>query len=108
MVTSSKPKKKFDWKPGSKLAESDYEAVPEVHETGFVKIADGIYADPQLRKEARAKKLRKPVKTGKEEFLLEESNSGLHSDLTPSEASRLIHKDSKEIQGARRFQKKEK
>lgn len=108
MTTANKPKKKFDWKPGARLEESDYQAVAEVHEVGFEKIADGIYADPQLRKDARAKKLKKPVKVGKEEFLMEESHSGLHSDVTPSEANRLIHKDSRELRGIKRFQKKDK
>ncbi len=104
-MAAKKEKKGFDWTAGSRLSPDMYDPLGNVREEGFKKVADGIYADPMLRKEARKKKLLKSKKLKTEGAVWEESNSGLREDFTPSEASRLIHKDTHEFRGIRRFKK---
>ncbi len=105
-MAEKKQKKAFEWEAGKNLAADDYEPVKEVRDFGFTKMADGILADPVSRKEARKKKLTKPLRAKSEEFFVEESESGLHDDYTPSEAARLIQKDTKGLRGMRLFSKK--
>ncbi len=100
-----KQKKQIDWKAGSRIDEEDYEPVQQVRDIGFSKLADGLYADPSLRKAERKKRLVHPLKTDKGKFIIEESESGLHQEYTPSEAARLIQKDSKGLKGVLRFGK---
>ncbi|MDO8520358.1 MAG: hypothetical protein Q7T11_09410 [Deltaproteobacteria bacterium] len=101
-----KTKKDFEWKPGSSLSKDDYAPLGGVRETGFSKLADGIYADPVKRKEARGKKLARLGKPKSPQVLVEESESGLNQDYTPSEASsRLIRKEDRGIKGILRFNK---
>ena len=76
-----------------------------MRDRGFSKLADGIYADPARRKNERKKKLTRPFAPRAKGFLLEESESGLHQDITPSEAARYIHKEEKGIKGILRFAK---
>ena len=87
------------------MAPDDYDALGNVRDSGFSKLADGIYADPVRRKEQRKKKLTRPFAPRAEGFLIEESESGLHQEITPSEAARYIHKDEKGIKGILRFTK---
>lgn len=101
----TKKKKEFDWEPGKSLSKDDYDALGNVREVGFTKLADGIYANPVQRKEARGKKLARTAKPKTAQVLVEESESGLHKDFTPSEASRLIRKDDKGMKGILRFNK---
>lgn len=98
-------KKEIDWKSGIRINEEDYEPVQQVREFGFSKLADGLYADPSLRKTERKRKLTRPVKTEEGKFFIEESESGLHQEYTPSEAARLIQKDAKGLKGVLRFGK---
>lgn len=104
---AEKQKKGFDWKPGSKLEAKEYEALGEVRVTGFSKLADGVFADPIKRKEARKVVLTKKIKKTKEEegFFTEETTSGLSEEFTETEARRLISKDKMKIKGMNRFQK---
>lgn len=95
----------FKWEAGESLSPEEYEPVVEVRQAGFSKLANGLYADPHLRKEERKKKLTRPLRTKKSEFLMEESESGLTNDYIPSDAARLIQKDSKGIKGILRFSK---
>lgn len=105
-MASKKDKKPFEWKAGSKLTSDQYDAVPEVREAGFSKLADGIKADPVERRKDRKTKLTRQIRPKKAgEVVIEESVSGLQGDYTPSEASRLIHKD-RELKGIQRFRKK--
>ena len=76
-----------------------------VRDMGFIKLADVFYPDPALRKEARKVKLTSRARKKPDEFFTEESSTGLHSELSNSEASRLIHKDKEKIKGIIRFQK---
>lgn len=98
-------KKEFEWKEGGRLAPDDYDALGNVRDSGFSKLADGIYADPVRRKEQRKKKLTRPFVPKPAGFFLEESESGLHQEITPSEAARYIHKEEKGIRGILRFTK---
>lgn len=104
---AEKPKKRFDWKPGSKLDSKEYEPLGEVGVAGFSKIADGIFADPVKRKEARKLTLTKKIKKSKDDegFFTEETTSGLSEEFTETEARRLISKDKMKIKGMNRFQK---
>lgn len=95
----------FKWEAGESLGPKEYEPVYEVREAGFSKLANGLYADPQLRKEERKKKLTRPLRAKETKFLIEESESGLTNDYIPSDAARLIQKDSKGIKGIIRFSK---
>ena len=54
---SPQKKKSFAWKAGNKLPNEEYDPLGNVREVGFTKLADGIYADPAPRREARKKKL---------------------------------------------------
>lgn len=100
-----KEKKHFDWKTGEVLSEEHYEPVPQVRAVGFNKLAQGLHADPILRKKNRKKKLEQPSPIVAPNLLIEESESGLHADVTPSEASRLIHKSKMALKGLGRFKK---
>ena len=100
-----KKNKDFDWEPGKSLTKDDYDPLGNVREVGFSKLADGSYADPVKRKEARGKKLTRKIKIGGPQVLIKESESGLNKDFTPSEASRLIRKDDKGMKGILRFNK---
>ena len=100
-----KGKKDFNWEPGASLSQDDYDPFGNVRETGFSKLADGIHADPVQRKEARGKKLARKEKAAPSQILVEESDSGLKENFTPSEASRLIRKESTGIKGILRFDK---
>lgn len=95
----------FDWEKGSQLKSDMYDALGNVAETGFKKLADGILADPLERKKRRKEKLKKNLILQNSEIVIEESESGLHTEYTPSEASRLIHKDSKTLRGINFFKK---
>lgn len=95
-------KKKFQWKEGEVLREDQYEPLGDVRKIGFSKLADGIHANPEKRREARKKKLLLP-KPKKGEFFVEESESGI-GEFTPSDASRrLIEKQVKDLKGIHRF-----
>ena len=100
-----KSKKEFDWEPGASIARDDYKPLGGVRETGFSRLADGIYADPVKRKEARGKKLARKTSPKSPQVLVEESESGLRQEFTPSEASRLIRKENRGIKGILRFTK---
>ena len=102
---SPQKKKSFAWKAGNKLPNEEYDPLGNVREVGFTKLADGIYADPAPRREARKKKLVQVVKKTDAGFFAEASDSGLKEEFTPSEASRVIRKDSKGIKGILRFGK---
>lgn len=107
---SDKDKKKsFEWNIGGSIKSDDYEAVPEVHDAGFHKVADALLADPQARKSERREVLTKPIQTKKEDFFAEESSSGLFHDITDSEIARLkkINEESGQIRGLNRFKKKD-
>lgn len=101
---SPQKKKSFTWKAGNRLPNEDVDPLGGVREVGFTKLADGIYADPAPRLEARKKKLTQATKRDAG-FFAEASNSGLKEEFTPSEASRVIRKDSKGIKGILRFGK---
>lgn len=98
-------KKNFSWEKGSQLSQDEYDALGNVRDVGFNKLADGIYADPVKRKEARGKRLSGSAKLTDRGFFKEESESGLHEEYTPSEASRLIRKESRGFKGIQRFKK---
>lgn len=98
-----KKKQQFKWEAGNNLPADEYEPVKEVRDVGFSKLADGLYADPALRKEQRKKKLVKPVRVGETEIWVEESESGLHRDIEPSDAAKVIHKDTKGLKGIQQF-----
>lgn len=101
-------KREFNWEQGGRLTGDQYDVLGNVRETGFKKLADGIYADPTLRKEARGKKLMRKKGASAGSLVIEESESGLKQDYTPSEASeasRLIRKEAKGIKGILRFKK---
>lgn len=99
-------KKTFKWQPGSQLDEESYDALGQVREKGFSKLANGIHADPVLRKESRKARLSRPLPKNKEELFQEESESGLNQDFKPADASRLIHKSSGKMQGVDLFKDK--
>lgn len=99
-------KKKFKWEAGAEINPDDYDPLGNVKEVGFSKVADGIYADPTQRKKTRSQKWQKGQATIKPStIVVEESESGLSKEYTPSEASHVIHKDSKGIKGILRFGK---
>lgn len=98
-------KKEFEWKEGNRLATGDYDPLGNVRDLGFSKLADGVYADPARRREQRKKKLTRAFVPRKEGFFIEESESGLHGEITASEAARYIHKEEKGIKGILRFAK---
>lgn len=102
---SPQKKKQFAWKAGSRLPNEDVDPLGGVREVGFTKLADGIYADPAERQSARKKKLVQATKKAPAGFFAEASDSGLKEGFTPSEASRVIRKDSKGIKGILRFGK---
>ncbi len=99
----SKDKKEFDWKEGSQLKGDEYDALGEVRTTGFTKLADGIYADPEARKKARVQKLAKAPKVKDGEFVFEETESGLSGNFTPSDANKYLHKEGG-FKGLRQFE----
>lgn len=105
-MPANKAKKEFHWEEGEKLTQDAYDPLGQVRDVGFTKLADGLLADPVERKKVRNKKLTKITPKNKAEFLLEESNSGLHEEYTPSEVSRLIDQRSKGFKGMSRFGKK--
>lgn len=109
---STKPPKQtdsdFGWKTGETIKADTYDALGNVRETGFAKLSDALYADPELRKRERASQLNKPLKSLKPgELVMEDSASGISEDYTPSNASKLIGK-SKKFQGLDRFKNKDK
>ena len=93
-------KKTFKWEAGEELKPEDYEAVKEIRQVGFTKLADGLYVDPEARKEQRKKKLLKPIKVKKGDFTMEESHSGLTKNVDPGKAAELLKKDVKKFKGA--------
>ncbi|MBX7147471.1 hypothetical protein K1X76_00170 [bacterium] len=99
---TSKDKKDFDWKEGAKLKGDDYDALGDVRTTGFTKLADGIYADPEARKKARTQKLNKAPKIKDGEFIFEETESGLSGNFTPTNAEKYLKKEGK-FKGIRQF-----
>ncbi len=96
-------KQPFKWEAGKQLPRDAYEPVKEVRDVGFEKIADGIYADPVLRKEQRKKKLTKPIRVQESGFFVEESESGLHQDIERSDAAKVIRKETKRMKGINQF-----
>lgn len=108
-MTKESKKKPFNWEAGESLENEDYTPLGKVRDQGFSKLADGLYADPQLRKKDRAKTLNRRLvpDPNKGKTLIEESESGLSDKYTPSEASRLIKKDKLSIKGLGRFGKKD-
>ena len=102
LMTKDKKKKiEFSWDKGSRLSPDMYDALGNVRDVGFTKLADGIYADPQLRKKQRKNKLSQPPQSKKDENLIfEESQSGLNEEYTPSsETSRLLHGQKNGLKG---------
>lgn len=96
--SQAKHKKEFDWKPGKELQKKDYVPVKEVHDEGFNKLADGLPADPYLRKEERKAQLAVPVfKVKDKNIVLEETHSGLHRDISSQDASKLIDQGQRKI-----------
>lgn len=104
-MPSNKAKKEFHWEEGEKLTQDFYDPLGQVRDVGFTKLADGLLADPVERKKVRAKKFDRIIPKNKEEFLLEESETGLHEEYTPSEVSRLMDQRSKGFKGVSRFAK---
>lgn len=105
-MPANKPKKEFHWEEGEKLTRDAYDPLGQVRDVGFTKLADGLLADPVERKKVRNKKLNRITPKNKEEFLLEESVTGLHEEYTPSEVSRIIDQRAKGFKGVSRFAKK--
>lgn len=102
-------KQAFDWEPGKKLSSDNYEPVGKVRDVGFTKLADGLLADPEKRKEVRSKKLAKLSKAPKDEGLIvEESHSGLKDDFAPSKASKLLENKPGKMQGVLAYDNKKK
>lgn len=85
------------------LTPEEYDPLGDVRDVGFTKIADGIYADPNLRRQARRSKLVRPLKASQGDYVFDGSDSGLSDQFTPSEASRLIRKDARGLKGILRF-----
>lgn len=104
-MSPRKEKKEFNWEAGNRLSPDIYDPLGNVRDAGFAKLADGIYADPQSRKEARGKKLSRKTPPKNTAVFVEESASGLKDDYTPSEARHLISKETKGIKGILRFKK---
>lgn len=108
-MTAQNPHKKkdFAWKAGETIKSEDYSPLGSVKEVGFSKLADALYADPELRKQQRISQLKRPLKNKKsDEFMIENSSSGISEDYTPSNASKLIGKPQK-ITGLTRFKEKD-
>lgn len=113
-MSSSKTKKNFSWEKGNILDETDYAPVGEVGQEGRPKIARAVHADPVLRKKERdieiKEKQNKPyrvrVKKGSEEdIIVEDTGSGLLSDIETSAAKKLIE-TGKKFKGLGRFGKR--
>ncbi len=105
-MTTSEKKKPFGWKPGDRLDPESYDALGHVRDTGFTKLADGVYADPALRKKERKRSLNKNA--AKKDLVMEESVSGLTKDYTPSEASKIMGHEGSRFKGILGYTKSQK
>jgi len=107
MTDSTKKKKNnFDWKSGAAIKSDEYNPLGNVRDAGFNKISNALYVDPELRKKERVKNLTEPkAKTKNEEFLIEQSSSGISDDFSSSNAEKLIGKP-KKFTGLDRFKTK--
>jgi hypothetical protein len=94
-MSSSKKKSDFSWKSGQAIKSEEYDALGNVRSVGFSKLADALHVDPELRKQKRLSKLKGKNSTAsrKEDLVIDESNSGISENYTPSDDnSRLIGK----------------
>jgi hypothetical protein len=112
-MNDPKDKSAFDWKDGATLDEESYAPLGNVKAKGLPKIGKAIAADPVVRKKEReafvAAEQQKPYvrKAAKDEpLIIEESASGLTSDIENSEARKLIDPKNTKFKGVERFGKK--
>jgi len=112
-MSSSDPKKNFDWQKGKSLDNQDYTHIAEVRKPGQPKLKKALHADPAIRKEERDKiimgKQSLPYKTPAPKddgsIVIEESQSGLSEQVEDSKIKKIIDRSNK-IRGLDRFGKK--